>query len=213
MSRSAVSGRIAASGRVAMTPQNLLLQSEGLNTGSWAQTNQGVPSVAAIAAPPGVTTVFKLTDNVTNGQHRLEQSAIGIYPPAKYTLSIFLQAAEYTWAQLRFASASSTFFNLGTGALGSIGSGTAGIQSVGGGWYRCWVTGIAATVAADICRIQIANGDNSNTFAGTGTSGIYAGGAQLVRADWAGPYGLTTTTRLNVTNGIRSLGSGRIAST
>jgi hypothetical protein len=72
------------------------------------------------------------------------------------------------------------YFDLANGALGAMASGCTGTITLDGDWYRCTVT---RTVTAGIHTLAPSygptTGNNSGTYAGNGTSGIYIWGADL----------------------------------
>jgi hypothetical protein len=72
-----------------------------------------------------------------------------------------------------------TFFNLDTGAVGTVGTGhTALIEFVGNGWYRCSISANATVSGARFMLIAVAETDNVFEYTGDGTSGIFIWQAQ-----------------------------------
>jgi hypothetical protein len=147
----------------------------------------------------GVVRARKLCeDTVAAVPHRIFQS-----PSTTTTssFSIIAKAGERNWLYLRFIDASATikqgWFNLTTGALGTIESGMTGtIQSAGNGYYRCTFTG-PAFAGVNTTLIGISNADAVTTYTGDGSSGIYIADAQLNDGSSATAYYDTTASAYN----------------
>jgi len=138
----------------------------------------------------GVVCAEKLVENTVNSTHGITEAytaAIGTV----VTFSCYMKAIDRNWARLTVNTATganaSAYFNLSTGAIGSIGGGTASIVSAGNGWYRCSITGTLST-ANPTLAIFLANADVGQTYTGDGTSGIYIFGAQLSDSASLDPY-------------------------
>ncbi len=175
---------------------NLLTYSEQFDNAAWVK--QGVlpfgsgSTANAIAAPNGTLTADKIVESSTTGVHRLDQViAVSAIP---YTTSVYAKAGGSSWLQLRDAtSTAGVWFNINTGVIGAVASGSSGtIKSVGDGWYRCTATR-TAIAGSNTYSIALANADNSNSYTGDGTSGIYIWGAQLETGSVATDYISTTT--------------------
>jgi hypothetical protein len=156
-------------------------------------------------APNGTLTADKLIEDTSTGFHRTFQSITGNVGNV-CTYSIYLKAAERTWALVWFdADAAGAYVNLSTGALGTVSSGiTANVTSVGDGWYRCSITK-TITTGANIA-IYTATSNNGASYLGNGTSGVFIWGAQIVQGTSALDY-QATETRLNIPRLDYSLGS------
>ena len=128
-----------------------------------------------------------MTPNTSNASH-------SIYYPhpvtsaATRTLSGYFKGNGYNYIRI-YADGGSTY-NMGNILFGLTGNGTAvldgsalagtqsyGIQPVGNGWYRCWVTG-AMDGAQCYYHIDVYNNAPSPSYAGDGTSGVYGWGLQ-----------------------------------
>jgi hypothetical protein len=71
------------------------------------------------------------------------------------------------------------YYNLSTGATGTVTAGTASITSVGNGWYRCILTATVAASASCTADIYLASADNTNSFAGNAFDGVSLWGMQV----------------------------------
>jgi hypothetical protein len=164
---------------------NLLTYSEQFDNAAWTRGSLTVdPNTTATTDPLGGNTADKLQENAANAEHYILQSLTA--SATQYTATVYLKAAERTWASvyLTTSALASTWFNLaadGTGGVGTVAPGvTATAQYIGNGWYRCSITR-TLTAASWSLVINPALGDGvSVVYAGTLNSGIYAWGAQLI---------------------------------
>lgn len=177
---------------------NLLLRSEEFNNASWPKT-QASTSGDAIAAPDGTTTADKLIEDTATSEHYAQQTISSL--TGTYTFSVFAKAAEKRYLGIREASvtADRALFDLENGVVTStVGSPTATIEDVSGGWYRCTLTPDTAYSSQNFTpRLYLTDdsgGIDANSYTGDGTSGLYLWGAQLEANDYATSYIPTTTT-------------------
>jgi hypothetical protein len=121
-----------------------------------------------------------------------------------YTFSVYLKAAERTFAQLQIVfgadlvAANNVFIDLSTGETASDDPARTFVQNVGNGWWRLatTVTTIAAPASPMTPRILVAQSLTVNSYTGDGTSGILAWGAQLVEGQLPKPYQVTLASRV-----------------
>jgi hypothetical protein len=180
---------------------NLLLRSEEFDNASWTETNVTI-TANTIVGPDGTLTADYVAENSANGAHRVSQT-ISVTSGTAYSTSVFVKAGGRTFVQLFFSSAAFgsngyANFNLSTGAVGTVGSGsTATITAVGNGWYRCALTATAiATSASAAVTFQIitsATAARNESYTGDGYSGIFLWGAQLEAGAFATSYIPTTS--------------------
>jgi hypothetical protein len=168
---------------------NLLLNSEDF---SGATTFRGSITANVIAAPDGATTADLFTENTETGNHTTQFGSIAFTTGVTYTVSIFLRPNGRD-TNIRFRGTNTTtfaaeaFFNLtGAGAVASTVFGTASIQALPNGWYRCIITGVSG--ATNTTGIQVL----TSSGAGDGTSGVYIWGAQLEAGAFPTSYIPTT---------------------
>jgi hypothetical protein len=184
-----------STGVVRRSPWNLVTFSEQFDNAAWTKRSATI-SANVVNAPNGTLTADKIIEAASTGFHSILQSnasRVGV----PYTFSVYLKAAERTWALVWFdAESAGAYVNLSTGELGTVSSGvTASVTSVGDGWYRCVISKnivIGAGVA-----VYTATSNGGASYVGNGTSGIFAWGAQLAEGTEALPY-FATTDRLNV---------------
>lgn len=177
---------------------NLLLYSEQFDNAAW---NKSACSVTANAttAPDGNTTADKIVEDTSTAQHYIYQSQSAAASTA-YTYSIHVKAAERTSFMLATYDGTTTLtavFNLSTASITSVDSGaSASIKKTGNGAYRCSITVTSGAGATSIRGTTYLHNGTSLTYAGDGTSGIYAWGAQLGTGNYATSYIATTSAQV-----------------
>jgi hypothetical protein len=158
---------------------NLLLQSEDLDT-TWSETRATL-SLNSVVAPNGTLTADVLIANTDNNTHFTTQTFTGT--AVSHTFSAYAKANDLNHVALRLFNGSTqvglAYYNLSTGATGTVTAGTASIQSVGNGWYRCSLTATLAASASCTADIFLANADNTNSFVGNAFSGVTLWGFQI----------------------------------
>lgn len=146
----------------------------------------GTARAVMYAAPDRSLTADKFAESAGTGPKQLYQSASWV-SGTRYAWSIYARAAERSF--LYFYGGSVVFpaggvegyVNLNTGAVSNVGANCViTATNVGNGWWRCCIFATAGATASnpgiDI-RIS-ANGSDSGSYTGDGTSGIYVWGAQ-----------------------------------
>jgi len=200
---------------------NLLTYSENLTLG-FTQQNTTVTSDAT-AAPDGTTTADLSVPNTTSASHASFRTNITFAVSTSYALSVFVKPSGYTNFQLAFTSgfnntnAWANFVLVGGGSLGFTGtSGTAAIQALRDGWYRCSLvapSGASATTGGPAVLVLDSNRNSRDpSFAGDGISGAFLWGAQLEAGATASSYiGPTTTAAATRSASLADLISSAIA--
>lgn len=148
----------------------------------------------ATTSPDGTNTAYLIKEDGTTADH-VFFFLVTVTSGATYTWSVFAKAKERSWLALSAYDGTNhwSYFNLGSGTVGSSDAGnTASIQSVGNGWYRCILTRSVSSVSATI-TVGPTTGDGVHSYAGDGTSGIYAWGADIEPGSFATSYIPTTS--------------------
>jgi hypothetical protein len=185
---------LGAGGKLLLEPAatNLALQSETFDNATWNKVNSSV-TANSVVAPDGNTTADSLVSTSGVNNNRVYQSIS--FSAGVYTFTVYAKAANRPYVAFGWAGPT-TWFNLNSGTIGTSSAGTAAIQSVGNGWYRCSVTQ-TVTAGTDQFRIYSALTDGSVADNGDGTVGIYLWGAQCEAG--SGPTSYIATTTASVT--------------
>jgi hypothetical protein len=173
---------------IGWSPHNLCLQSQTFTT-TW-DDNDGTTSADTTVAPDGTTTGDTYTQGASG---QINQVSITVLSGAQYTASIYAKQGTATWVRFHFETTSNTnlaWFNLSTGAVGTVSLGSASIESMGSGWYRLSISGLTGGTSATVEFIA-ATGDNSHTRDNGKTAVLW--GAQLNRGHTPTAYIATTT--------------------
>jgi hypothetical protein len=188
------------------TPRtNLLMYSDAFSTAPWMTTDSTL--TGGFAAPDGSTTAWELMDTTSDTTHGVSQE-VTIISGATTTFSCFVAPAGLTEVYLSLATAGDggyAIFNLSTGTVVSsanMGTGAGTIATIvmsEDGFYRCSVT-TAVTGATSLTGYIETCYNGENTYAGTGTSGLYIFGAQIEEAATATSYIPTTAAAVTTTD-------------
>jgi hypothetical protein len=155
-------------------------------------------------APDGTTTADLLVEDSSTSGRYLQQA---ITTTAQtYTFSVYLKMPSSNARRYALLyhneSVKGWVFDLQSGVVGAGGTTAVGapaaygIESVGSGWYRCYIT-ITGTAASNQFRIYPVtnNGSGNASYTGDGVSGILVWGAQIETGSSATAYqkvGLTS---------------------
>lgn len=162
---------------------NLLTKTEQFDDAGWAKLNATV-TANTDTDPLGGSTADRMTDTAINDTHQISLIPT-LSDSVEYKLSVYAKAGTISFMRLapttKAGVTNSTYFNLATGAVGSVGSGhTAAISAVGNGWYRCSITYNAGSGATSTTvRIAMTNANGASTYLGDGTGTILLWGADL----------------------------------
>lgn len=192
--RATTATRVNSAGLVELVPYNLFTYSSSFSNAAWAKVNSTV--TGGQNGYDGTTNAFLITDNSTSGVHLIGQTPV---VSGQHTISIYAKANSLNWIWLRGVQSSANvraWFNLSTGTIGTVETnGTANIESVGNGWYRCSLT-IANHQSGFEFYYGVANANATIKYVGSGQS-IFVQDAQLVEGSTAKDY-QKTETRLNI---------------
>ena len=173
--------------------RNKLQYTEEFDNAVWTKLNATV-TANATTAPDGTTTAEKLiTNSGANYSTSYLQQVVSAGSEIAYTYTVYAKAAELDYVLItleRASDASGYYFNLSTGVVGSRfgATGTAEIEDVGGGWYRCSFTKTSSASTADYFVRIYATPTDPLSGTGDGTSGLFVWGAQLEQSSTATNY-------------------------
>lgn len=190
--------RVASNGLIEKVRTNLILQSNTFSDAAWTKTRSSIVANSVANPIDGTVNASTLLDTIDNATHLAFQSFTATANP--YTFSVYVKANGVNWIQMRVdngAALQFVYFNLSTGAIGTQNNAVGKITSLGNGWYRCSITA-TATAASFFAVVQLAEADNDNSYAGTGTNGVYLYASQLELGDIATNYIATTSAAVSV---------------
>jgi hypothetical protein len=166
---------------------NLITFSEDLSNASWSKSNITVTANIAIS-PKGSLDAVKLSEtNITSSfsVRKTNQTVTG----NRYTYSIFAKKGERTNVILGSSNNwGYAIFDLELGVVTNVidngSSAVARIKLISNGWYLCVLT--ATSVSDGSFAVNIFN--NSVSYAGDPSKGLYIWGAQLEQQNFATSY-------------------------
>lgn len=192
-----------AAGAVSIT--NLVLQSQTLGT-TWTATRVTVIDNDALA-PDGSMTMEKIVEDLDTATTYSLRQSISFTNTVVYTMSCFASADERDELHLTFPGSpfpvnpNANFdLTLGTVTAEGAGADSSGIEDVGGGIFRCWVTATADATAASTIQFHLMSA-GSITYNGDGSSGLHMWGAQVEVGAVPSSYIPTTTVAVTHTAG------------
>jgi hypothetical protein len=176
--------------------RNLLTYTEQFDNAVWTKSNSAITANADGVAD----LVYPLTSGTLRGVER----SLGAVSSAAHTTSIEAKASGLNFLYLYGAQGNSVaYFNLSTGAVGTVGSGlTATITNVGGGYYRCTVT---QTVTVLFIYAGGCDANGSTQATASGTSGILIRNIQLEAGTTATAYQKVVTQYEVTEAGVQSV--------
>lgn len=146
---------------------------------TWTKTNITV-TANFTTAPDSTTTAERLTPNTTNGAHIVQNVGSLINTEQHYVYQVYAKANGYNWIRLAvtgptFGGEVYSFFNVSTGAVGTLQSGIAdaGIESVGNGWFRCWIRIVSSIMGSASMIVGVHSTESLANYAGNNTSGVF----------------------------------------
>lgn len=167
---------------------NKLIRSDTVDNAAWVKTNTTVDADAFLAHT-GTTSAERIRESTANAEHKIAQSFNKAAATEDWCFAVALRAGDQanarTFARIQLlngANAGSAFFNLGTGAVGTVASaGTitnprAFIRNLGGGWYYCaLMCKIPSAITLVTAEVHLSTDGSTVSYAGStnGDIGIY----------------------------------------
>ena len=171
--------------------KNVYLHSEDHSNAAYIKNHISVGTTTE--APGGLGN--KIIPSTTNITHFMYQNGLTLTGPQ--TFSVFAKSGGYNFIKMYMSGSTvcSANFNLSTGVVGTTGGsgfGSARIQNVGDGWYRCEVTITdnitSAQTSGGIYVTSVDGGVSPYSEAGDGTSGVFLFGNQLESGTGSSTY-------------------------
>ena len=178
---------------------NLFTQS---NLSNWLTT--GGPSISTnyASSPENTQNATALIANSIDCRAYVVKTLSG----SGHTFSVYAKKGENRYLMLRLSASVGQYrryFDLQDGVLaGETGSGSASIQEVNGGWYRCSITTADTLTSSQNVLLASTNQDGTESGSVTSGVGVYLFGAQLEEGSFATSYikteNVTATRALDV---------------
>ena len=167
---------------------NDIERSEEFDNTYWTKYDTSVTANQE-TSPNGSVTADKIIEDTGASTHIVGR-AFGFTSGTTYSVSVF---AKHNGRNLQVSAgntstwAGSVKFDLENGVVLSEANGTGKIENFGNGWFRCIVTGTAGATAST--NINFGLLDNQTTsYTGDGTSGVYLFGAMRETGSYATSY-------------------------
>ena len=171
------------------TRSNIVPYSEAFDNAYWQKSGASVTS--GFVSPKGDLSAFKLVEDTSNGNHRVDTQGISITNGVSHTFSMFFKYDNSVeWIRVReFGINAFAYFNIKDNTTGTTNLTNASekVEDFGNGWKRVSFTYSSTTAGANF-RIYLADGNNIDSYQGDGTSGVYIWGAQLEQGSYATSY-------------------------
>lgn len=178
---------------------NLLTYSEQFDNAAWTKSASSI-SANAVAAPIGSLIADKIVEASDVNQGHLVTRNYSVVAGLEYTVSVYLKAAERTYAFVLLSGAftsTAISVNLSTGAIADVvaTSLASTTTDVGNGWYRVSLSLAAASTGTGSITVYTGVGTSwsQRQYDGDGVSGIYIWGSQFCRGRSALDYLATTS--------------------
>jgi hypothetical protein len=173
---------------------NLITDSEDFSDFINFRTSKAPSSVIS---PDGVSTVIKITDDLTNQAHYIYKQNVSTLSSGYTTISAYVKSAENNGFAIQVYDGASTVVNTAmnydlTNKTISGGGGSGVTDSYGeliefnDGWFRAVYT--IQTAALENAQIRFHNRSSTGFTLGNGVDGIYIWGAQLEALPYATSY-------------------------
>jgi hypothetical protein len=179
--------------------KNLLVQTEAWNNAAWVKSSGSVVvTEGAAVAPDGTTTAARMK-NTAAAACSLYQT---INSPTSNTLRVTAKADGKNWLWFidRTGGSGGAWFNLATGAVGTVLVGhTATIEDAGSGYYTCTIKSAAGTYT--YFQVGISDADNTLVSTAHASNGVLLWHPQA-------ELGSTATTYQSITDASNYATSG-----
>jgi hypothetical protein len=180
---------------------NLQTYSSQFDNGVWVNVASSI-TVNTVVAPDGTLLGDKLVENTASSTHSV-YARPSITSGTTYALSFYVKPSGRNRVTIQQFNSSSAYagatFDVSTGTVVTVsGTGASGsIVSVGNGWYRCVLIGLADATTSSYMQISLAQDSHATagaeTYTGNGFSGVFIWGSQFEAGSFATSYIATTS--------------------
>jgi hypothetical protein len=192
------SGSLTAT--MALKGQNLLWPSQDLANPRWARAGIAAIEPNAANSPIGHDSAFRLIESNETGRHFISSSIDKATPGKVSTSSVYFKPDN---RMIRFETADIPKGKYGVAICAVTGNSAdsisksgdivgGSVESVGGGWYRCWIA-MPYDLSTAVLNIELLSKDGVAGYQGDGHSGVVLWGPQFETGDKPGPYVPTST--------------------
>jgi len=170
---------------------NLLTYSEDLSNAAWSMSNGTIGSNAT-TAPDGTVTADAVIENAVGAVNH-GPGRVVTFAATTYAISVYAKANTRNWIYFymdpaRFGGSGYTYFNIGTGAVGTTLAGATAFMTLeANGFYRCTVIATASAGNGNF-GLGLATGDNVSSYVGDGVSQAYMWGFSVVAEAYRSSY-------------------------
>ena len=187
--------------------EGLLIEAQSSNLLTYSEdwTNSDFTKFVAITSNAGIAPTGELSADLVAatsslGDHITRQS-LTVVSGQTYTLSVFSKASGCNFVRVGGASTAAmpaqASFDLVNGTVGTVDYGTAKIEDVGNGFYRCSVTGTAASSTSTHVEIRLMQSDNTPSWTGDDFSGLLLFGQMAEQSSSMSSYIKTTSSSVS----------------
>ena len=203
-----------------LEPQRLqkIQYSEAFDNAYWSKSNTNV--VSGQLSPKGDTSAFKLLNSAVTSTHYLKKEPISVASGVDYTFSILAKKGENDFITVMLqgtgwlGSSKQVSFNLANGTFDYADTGlTYKSTLLSSGFYRIEVTNETASTSVNLRVYTSATVNNTSSYLGDGSSGVYIWGAQLEQGSYATSYIPNYGTSAGVTRSAETANGSGDAST
>lgn len=173
---------------------NLVTYSEQFDNGAWVKDNVSI-SANSVTSPSGIQNADSILETATTSTHTTYNRA-SMTSGQTYTQSCYFKANGRNRVIMQIFDNATQYanaiFDLSSGVVVAS-FGTATIQNMTNGWYRCTITGTSPATGLGYCVIGLCENTYSTpsvfpTYLGDITKGVYAWGFQVEQGSYATSY-------------------------
>jgi hypothetical protein len=161
---------------------NIWTRSEGLDANPWFPVNTTTITSNNAIAPDGATTAERITVGAITQAYGVFNNQISFVNGTSYAVSCFFKADQVTRVAIQCTNTAilpvfAIFELTGSGSVIGTPTGTASIQELANGWYRCSVSATTLSSGTTSVRFCAVSGTSLN-YTGNSVDSFWAWGAQ-----------------------------------